>query len=141
MQFGVNLYGIFLDHCCACCIVAFRFYALDFGKQSSEKFTQLLVIINFNVGLAVLLEHFNYIVSLAVFVAPARNESTVAHVGFLDVLAFQYSGQLGDKSIADIAVVFCLVGFLVGQKSEFNHLVVGKVVKSKEVGTSFFQCR
>ena len=66
---------------------------------------------------------------------PAGYQRTVAHVGFLNLVAWLDARQLGHQSVHHIGVVLALVGLLVGSESQFHQLVVGNVVETEQVGT------
>ena len=65
------------------------------------------------------------------------DERSVAHVGFLDVVAWFDAYELGHQAIHHIGVVLRLIGVGVGCESQFCELGVCHVVESKEVCASF----
>ena len=111
VQGGVNLHGIVEDEFASGLVVALRTYALYFGEELAEEVAQGIIIVDFDVGLAVALDKLDNVVLLAVLVCPAGDELAVAHVRLLDVLARLDAHQLGHQAVEHEFVVLRLVGF------------------------------
>ena len=103
--------------------------------------TQFLVVIDFYVGLAFLLDQFHHLVGPSVFVGPAGDEGAVAHVGLFDGIAQVDAHQLRHQTIKHIAVVLAFVGFEVRRQAEFHQFRVGHIVETKQIGACLFDGR
>ena len=139
MKLGVDLYGICLDKFGSGGIVALALDALHFGKELTDEFAHLGVVVDFDIGLAVALHEFDYVVGLTFLKHPFGDELTVAHMGLLDVFARFNSGELGHETVEDILVIFGLVGFGVIEQTEFDEFGIGQIIEREKVGAGFLE--
>ena len=92
-----------------------------------------MIVIYHDVGLAVTLHHLYDILAslslpLAMLVCPIGYKGTVAHVCLLNLIAQLDTHNLCEQTVLHLTDIACLVGLSIGQKTKFNHLLVGKVV-------------
>ena len=141
VEHGVDLHAVVLYEVACCGIVALALDALDFGKEFAEEGAKFGVVVDADVGFAAFLYEFHHLVGLTVFVGPAGNEGTVAHVRLFDVVAGFDAHELRHESVHHVGVVLALVGFEIGCESEIDEFLVGHVIKAEEVGARFFDGR
>ena len=137
MERGVDLHGVGF-HKVACGLeVALALDALDFSQQLAEQFAQFLVVVDADVGLAVMLDHLHHAVLLPLLEAPVGHERAVAHVGFLDVVAWLDADELRHQAVHHVGVVLRFEGVLRGEQAEVKQFFVAHIVEAEEVGTGF----
>ena len=142
VNLGINLHSVGLYQLAACLKVTLALDALHLGKQLAKEGTQLLVVVNLDVGLATSLlvfHNLNNLVFLAHLVAPLANELAVAHVRLLNVLARLDAGELGEKTVHDVLVVLGLLGVRIFEDAKLHEFGIGKIIQSEEVGATFFE--
>ena len=141
MKSRIDLYGILLHQFLSGRKITFTLDTLHFRQQSSEQFTQLSIVINHHVCLAIPLFQFNHVIDLSFFIYPFGNQLTVAHMGFFDILALLDPNQLCHQAIHYIFIVFGLISLCIRHKSEFHQLGISEIVQTEKIGTRLFQSR
>ena len=141
MQLGIDHDGVLLDQLAAGLVITLGFDALHLAEHLAEELAQFLEIVDHGIGLAVLADHFNHVVSLAAFVAPLGDQFAVAHVRLLDVLAQLDARQLGHHAVQDVFRIAGLGHVERRHQSQLDQLGVAQVVEAEEVGAGLFERR
>ena len=83
------LYGhtVVLNKCLTCLVVTLDLDALNLVEHLTEELAKSVVVVYNDVLLAILLNPLNYVILLALFVAPLCNHLTVTHMRLLNILA------------------------------------------------------
>ena len=141
MQSRINLHGIIFNQCTGTFKITGRFDSLNFSQQFTEQLTDFLIIIDYDIGLSVLLHHFDHFVGSSFFKYPAGNQLTVAHMSFFDIISRFDTYKLCHQTIHQESIIFSFISLCIRNKFQFYQFRVSHVVQSEQVGTCFFNSR
>ena len=69
---------------------------------------------------------------------PPCYQRTVAHVGFLYLVAFLDADGLGEQAVHQITVILSLVCLIIRSQTQFYQFMVGNIIESEKVGSRLF---
>ena len=113
VELRVYVYGVFFHQSLSCSIIARTLNSLNFSEKFSEKSSKSLVVVHYEIGLAVADFFLDDIGLKSLLVTPLGYKFAVLHMGF-GVLSTQlHSCELGEKAVAYKAGILGLISLLV----------------------------
>ena len=91
MEFGIDVNTVSLNQCPTCLVVALALYSLHLGEERGKLTAKGFVVVDLHVGLAVALHKRD---GIAIVKTPVGNESTIAHVCLLNLVAWSDAHEL-----------------------------------------------
>ena len=155
MQFRINIHGILLNQQAGSLEITLALDALNFSKQLAEEMAELGIIINLHISLrrndialtvlqnilgrSIVHIHLHQFHStLGMLHHPPGYQRTVAHVGFLYLVAFLDADGLGEQTVHQITVILSLICLIIRSQTQFYQFMVGYIIESEKIGSCLF---